>query len=127
MDDKLGLWDFRIVDDDTIGHNGFFRKRFYCPACGVWQTYGATKFCPNCGHNMFPDESPKLRTYDVGFITYDRKVMDTVADETEFVLIDAPFEDMAEELLDLWEVFCDESGYKNAQITYVREVPQEAA
>lgn len=25
------------------------RRRFYCSACGVWQTYGRTNYCPNCG------------------------------------------------------------------------------
>lgn len=124
---ELGLWDFRLVEDDPTDIHGFFRKRFYCPSCGDWQTYGATRFCPNCGKNMFPDSEVKLRTYDIGFSVSDLDGGFQIEDETEFDLIDATFEDMTEELLDLWQVFCDENGFVNAQITYVREVPSDAA
>ena len=27
-------------------------RKFICPECGDWQTYGATNFCPNCGARM---------------------------------------------------------------------------
>ena len=35
--DKSRTWDWRM---------------FYCSECGDWQTYGETKFCPNCGMPM---------------------------------------------------------------------------
>lgn len=122
MDKDIGLWDFRIIENDPLDRCGLFRKRYYCPACGVWQSYGATKFCPDCGYNMYPDAGVKSRTYDIGFITDGLGDGFHIEDETEFDLVEAPFEDMTEELLDLWRVFCDENGYHNAQITYVREV-----
>lgn len=28
---------------------GWLRTRYECSACGEWQTYGETKYCPNCG------------------------------------------------------------------------------
>lgn len=30
--------------------------RFYCGRCGNWQTYGKTRFCPNCGADMEVDD-----------------------------------------------------------------------
>lgn len=27
-------------------------KRFYCSACGGWNTYGKSAYCPNCGAEM---------------------------------------------------------------------------
>lgn len=32
------------------------RRRFYCSACGDWNTYGKTDFCPYCGAKMAKDE-----------------------------------------------------------------------
>ena len=31
---------------------GWLRTRYECSACGEWQTYGETKYCPNCGKLM---------------------------------------------------------------------------
>ena len=42
-----GHW---IIDIDES--RGWDRKRFYCSECGDWQTYGETKFCPDCGCAM---------------------------------------------------------------------------
>ena len=28
------------------------RVRFYCSACNGWNTYGKSKYCPNCGRRM---------------------------------------------------------------------------
>ena len=41
-------WEERTVE----GSEPWFRRRFYCSACGDWQTYGKTRFCPNCGAQM---------------------------------------------------------------------------
>lgn len=43
-----GEWEERIVECD----NPFFRRRFYCSNCGGWNTYGMTRFCPECGARM---------------------------------------------------------------------------
>ena len=39
-----------IYDDKD---DPLFRHKFYCSACGDWQTYGITRYCPNCGAKMF--------------------------------------------------------------------------
>ena len=49
---KRGEWEERIVDDDEYDKYGLFRRRFYCSACGDWNTHGASKYCPNCGAKM---------------------------------------------------------------------------
>ena len=36
-----------IVDIDNT--RSWDRVRFYCSACGDWNTYGKTKYCPECG------------------------------------------------------------------------------
>ena len=38
------------------------RRRFYCPHCGDWQTYGQTPYCPYCGKPV--EENKKEYTYD---------------------------------------------------------------
>ena len=45
--EPTGHW---IIDIDESRR--WDRKRFYCSECGEWQTYGETKFCPNCGMPM---------------------------------------------------------------------------
>ena len=49
---KRGAWEERIVEDPEYDPYGFFKQRFYCSACGRWQTHGKTKFCHNCGAKM---------------------------------------------------------------------------
>jgi membrane protease subunit (stomatin/prohibitin family) len=44
-----GEWEERYAEDDECK---WTRRRFYCSACGEWQTYGKPNFCPNCGANM---------------------------------------------------------------------------
>ena len=49
-------------EDDPL-----FRHKFYCSACGDWQTYGKTEYCPNCGAEMFdyiPQPSDPLPIID---------------------------------------------------------------
>lgn len=48
VDRPSGAWKEVVVDDDFP----FTRRRFYCSACGGWQTYGRTDYCPNCGARM---------------------------------------------------------------------------
>lgn len=38
--------------DDPCDPYGFFKRRFFCPHCGRWQTYGKTPFCPYCGERV---------------------------------------------------------------------------
>lgn len=49
MENKLtGEWEYRYVEDGSP----FFRKRYYCSACGDWTSHGKSRFCPNCGARM---------------------------------------------------------------------------
>ena len=34
---------------DTDDSRRWDRVRFYCSACNGWNTYGKSKYCPNCG------------------------------------------------------------------------------
>ena len=45
---RYGTWSERYDEDDDI----FLRRKFVCSACGGWNTYGETNFCPECGANM---------------------------------------------------------------------------
>lgn len=54
-EEREGVWEERIVEDD----NPWFRHRLYCSVCGDWQTYGKTKYCPNCGAKMKQNEGGK--------------------------------------------------------------------
>lgn len=45
---KRGKWGEKYIEDAEP----FLRRRFYCSACGEWQTYGETNYCPNCGAKM---------------------------------------------------------------------------
>lgn len=45
---KKGKWTVRIDPDDKP----LFRRKYVCSACGDWNTYGMTNFCPNCGAEM---------------------------------------------------------------------------
>lgn len=47
--EKKRVWDERVVEDC----NPLFRRRFYCPFCGSWQTYGKPKYCPDCGERVY--------------------------------------------------------------------------
>lgn len=51
-DIRVGKWEESIVEDSKYDPYGFFKRRWYCSACGKWQTHGATKYCPNCGADM---------------------------------------------------------------------------
>lgn len=45
-------WIFKAVTNDPEDPLGLFRHRYECSACHMWQTYGMTKHCPNCGAKM---------------------------------------------------------------------------
>lgn len=42
---------------DTDDSRRWDRVRYYCSACNGWNTYGKSKYCPNCGHLMKKEES----------------------------------------------------------------------
>lgn len=42
---------------DTDDSRRWDRVRFYCSSCNSWNTYGKSKYCPNCGHLMKKEES----------------------------------------------------------------------
>lgn len=50
-----GKWEKRTVNDPDDRY-GIFRHRYYCSACGDWQNYGMTRFCPCCGAKMEESE-----------------------------------------------------------------------
>lgn len=43
-----GEWEERVVEEA----DAWSRRRFYCSACGDWQTYGKPPRCPYCGAHM---------------------------------------------------------------------------
>lgn len=43
-----GEWIEKQVKDEY----SWTRRRFYCSACGSWNTYGMSNYCPNCGARM---------------------------------------------------------------------------
>ena len=45
---KKGTWSEEYDPNDDL----FFRRKFRCSACGGWNTYGFTKYCPDCGAKM---------------------------------------------------------------------------
>lgn len=45
---KLGEWIDRYDEDDKP----FFKRKYVCSACGDWNTYGKSDYCPNCGAKM---------------------------------------------------------------------------
>lgn len=47
-DQPVGKWRIDIDKSRDL----FDWQRFYCPACGSWQTYGETNYCPNCGKRV---------------------------------------------------------------------------
>lgn len=71
QDAEPAHWIKRTVDDPN-DIAGWFRTRYECSACGEWQTYGETKYCPNCGKPMQKEPEAndchncKHRTRDMG-------------------------------------------------------------
>ncbi len=47
VEHEMGHW---TVDKDD--NRTWDRVRFICSVCGEWQTYGKTKYCPECGAKM---------------------------------------------------------------------------
>lgn len=43
-------WEEKHVHDPESDPAGIFCRRFYCPYCGAWTSYGKTPYCPFCGH-----------------------------------------------------------------------------
>ena len=45
---KRGEWIDRYDEEDKP----FFKRKYVCSACSHWNTYGKSKYCPNCGAKM---------------------------------------------------------------------------
>lgn len=45
---RRGSWEARPAPDDLPTST----TRYYCSACGMWNTYGKSAFCPRCGADM---------------------------------------------------------------------------
>lgn len=46
-----------IIDIDREDKTRTFDwRRFVCPYCSKWQTYGETPYCPYCGHKVEKNE-----------------------------------------------------------------------
>jgi len=45
-------WIVEYESENGSDSYGLFSRRYKCPICGDWQTYGKTKNCPNCGKPM---------------------------------------------------------------------------
>ena len=43
-----GEWEERVVEEADV----WSKRRFYCSACGDWQTYGKTPRCCYCGAHL---------------------------------------------------------------------------
>ena len=48
LEPKRGEWIDRYDEDDKP----FFKRKYVCSACGGRNTYGKSKYCPNCGAKM---------------------------------------------------------------------------
>lgn len=46
-----GVWIEKIVNSDDP-RDLWCARRWYCTACGDWQTYGQPRYCPSCGAKM---------------------------------------------------------------------------
>lgn len=46
-------WLVEYNEPNKLDPYGVFKKALVCSACGNWQTYGKTKYCPNCGKPMW--------------------------------------------------------------------------
>ena len=68
----------------------------------------------------------KNRVFVIGFKRKKSTLIeDWTWDETEFEIEDGAFVDMIEDLLSLWNSFCDENSFVSARIEYVGEVIEE--
>jgi DNA-directed RNA polymerase subunit RPC12/RpoP len=45
---KRGEWIDRYDEHDKP----FFKRKYVCSACGNWNTYGKSNYCPKCGAKM---------------------------------------------------------------------------
>ena len=46
--ERTGVWSEEYDPND----DPFFRRKFRCSACNGWNTYGFTRYCPECGAKM---------------------------------------------------------------------------
>ena len=55
LEPKRGKWIDRYDEDDKP----FFKRKYVCSACGHWNTYGKSKYCPKCGAKMEVQDADK--------------------------------------------------------------------
>lgn len=48
---KVGSWQYVYDEKEDL----FFRKKWICSSCGMYQTYGETNYCPKCGCLMIKE------------------------------------------------------------------------
>ena len=58
---KTGEWEYRYITDDDCK---WTRRRWYCSACGGWNTYGTPNYCMNCGAKMMNAEKLRNDAYN---------------------------------------------------------------
>ena len=46
--ERTGTWTYEYDENAPL----FMKKRWRCSACGDYNTYGMTEFCPDCGARM---------------------------------------------------------------------------
>ena len=52
----MNRWQERTVPLDREKLSNLWSlRRWYCPECEKWQTYGETPYCPYCGAHLMDD------------------------------------------------------------------------
>lgn len=64
----------------------------------------------------------KMRTLNIGFSVFEDSPKRITEDETQFDVEDTgDFAGMITELVDLFNDFCDENGFRSVRINYIEE------
>jgi len=64
-EDTKGTWEYRVVLNED-GKMDLLSRRWFCSACGEWETYGPSDFCPNCGARMTNCEEMRWKPQEGG-------------------------------------------------------------
>ena len=62
-----------------------------------------------------------MRTFNIGFVSYDEYGNKDEHDETQFTIMNSSFERMTAELLKLFNMYILESGCDRYRISYIEE------
>lgn len=57
-------WEYKYVEDREHDPMGLFRRRWYCPKCGNWTSFGVTPYCPWCGKPLLPPKQSEEEAQD---------------------------------------------------------------